>query len=139
MFAGIPTMGVCRMTKLFFSLIMMAGLILSVPSHAQNSPYGMQTGSDAFAACKAVDDEPGRRDSMLAMACLAWINGAVQAAEPTDWDSPQKPVYCTPRTGGSTGQYKDVFVNFLKANPAKRHLPAIYLFHQAMAEAFPCR
>ena len=126
--------------KLLLSLVLISiSLSAASPVQAQNKAYGMQTGNDAITACQAGDGDQASKDFTLAIACLSWINGAVQAAEPDDVPRPYKPVYCTPESGGSTGQYKYVFVKFLKANPAKRHLPAIYLFHQAMAEAFPCR
>ena len=128
----------CKMTKLIASLIASIGLSLAAPAYSQNKAYGMQTGNDALTACQAGDRDQSSQDFTLAIACLSWINGAVQTAEPTDRSTPLKPSYCTPESGGSTGQYKDVFVAFLRNNPAIRHQPAIFLFHQAMASAFPC-
>lgn len=124
------------MKRLFAPLLILISLAAVSPLHAQNKAYGMQTGNDALVACEAA--EARSQDFTLGIACLSWINGAVQAAEPDDVPRPYKPVYCTPQSGGSNGQYKDIFVKFLRSNPAKRHLPAIFLFHQAMAEAFPC-
>ncbi|WP_420794378.1 Rap1a/Tai family immunity protein [Sphingosinicella microcystinivorans] len=98
----------------------------------------MQWGRDALATCAHTEDG-GRRNSTAALTCLGWINGATQAAGGTISTEPEKPDYCTPGFGGSIGQYAAVFLKFLRDNPAKRHLPAIYLYHQAMAEAFPCR
>lgn len=108
------------------------------PASAQSDPLGMQWGRDALTTCAHTEDG-GRRNSTAALVCLGWINGAVQAFNGAVSLEPEKPNYCTPEFGGSTGQYAAVFLQFLRQNPAKRHLPAIYLFHQAMAEAFPCQ
>lgn len=108
------------------------------PASAQSDPLGMMWGRDALATCEYAEDG-GKRNSTAALICLGWVNGAVQAAAGTISTKPEKPDYCTPGFGGSTGQYVAVFMKFLRDNPAKQHLPAIYLFHQAMAEAFPCK
>jgi hypothetical protein len=108
------------------------------PASAQSAPLAMQWGRDTLATCAHTEDG-GRRNSTAALICLGWINGATQAAAGTISTEPEKPDYCTPGFGGSTGQYAAVFLKFLRDNPAKQHLPAIYLFHQAMAQAFPCR
>lgn len=108
------------------------------PANAQSDPLAMQWGRDALTTCAHTEDG-GRRNSTAALICLGWISGAVQAAGNSVSLEPEKPDYCTPGFGGSTGQYAAVFLKFLRDNPAKRHLPAIYLFHQAMAEAFPCQ
>jgi hypothetical protein len=113
--------------------------LLHSPANAQTEALGMQWGRDALSTCGQVDNQQGRRDTTAALICLGWVNGAVQAASDTVSTNAEKPSYCTPRVGGSTGQYVAVFLQFLRNNPAKQHLPAIYLFHQAMAEAFPCR
>ena len=126
------------MSKSIAFLTFLIGIGFALPASGQNKAYAMQTGNDALAACTSVNDDQRTGDIMLGVACLSWINGAVQASDPRDWSFPEKPVYCTPQSGGSNGQYKDVFVAYLRNNPAKRHLPAIFLFHQAMAGAFPC-
>lgn len=113
------------------------GLAIS-PAKAQRASLHMQSGNDALSTCSAMDDG-GKGDTTTAIVCVAWVNGAVQGAIATVALDTDKPAYCTPEVGGSTGQYADIFVKFLRAYPEKRHLPAIYLFHQAMAQAFPCR
>lgn len=98
----------------------------------------MQWGRDVLATCAAYEDG-GKRNPTAALICLGWINGAVQGASGTISTEPEKPNYCTPKFGGSIGQYTAVFLKFLRDHPEKLHLPAIYLFHQAMAQAFPCK
>lgn len=108
-------------------------VMLSLPMVCQAAPpaSGMVYGKDALQVCSSEQEQ-----SILN--CISWINGAVQGAHLTFTLSADKPRYCTPETGGSLGQYRDVFVKFLRENPAKRHELGIYLFHQAMAQAFPC-
>lgn len=115
-----------------------AGLLFAAsPANAQSDPLGMIWGRDALTTCSHAEARQ-RRDATSALVCLSWINGAVQGASATVSSTGAKPDYCTPRVGGSNGQYAAVYLKFLRDNPAKRHLPAIYLFHEAMAEAFPC-
>ena len=112
---------------------------IAVPASAQvNQSLGMQWGKDALATCE-VTEERRPTDMTSAFVCLAWVNGAVQGAISTFSLNSQKPDYCTPDSGGSTKQYTDIFLKFLKENPARRHLPAIFLFHEAMAASFPCK
>ena len=116
-----------------------ASLALCIPvnSQAQSEALGMIWGKDALATCANIEDPP-RRDVTAGMVCLSWVNGATQAASSSISYETEQPNYCTPTYGGSTGQYAAVFLKFLRDNPAKLHRPAIYLYHQAMAEAFPC-
>ena len=111
-------------------------VVLPSPAIAQSDSLAMLWGRDALTTCSHVETMQ-RRDTTSALVCLGWINGAVQGASGTISIEPKKPEYCTP-PGGSNGQYVAVFLKYLRDYPAKRHLPAIYLFHQAMAEAFPC-
>lgn len=123
----------------FAAVIIISASLIGAPAHAQSDPLAMQWGRDALATCSHTENLRARgTDSTSALICLGWINGAVQAAGNSISLNPEKPNYCTPKFGGSTGQYAAVFLKFLRDNPAKRHLPAIYLFHQSMAEAFPC-
>lgn len=109
----------------------------ALPASAQANNLMMQSGSDALATCGRWESRDPN-DSTASWVCLAWINGATQAANSTISYVDQKPTYCTPRVGGSVGQYVAVFVRYLREHPERLHLPAIYLYHQSMAEAFPC-
>ena len=104
---------------------------------SQSNMMAMQTGNDALETCSKTEDG-GKSNMSAAFVCMSWVNGAVQASAHTISLKAEKPGYCTPSAGGSIGQYVDVYLKFLRENPAKRNLPAIYLFHQAMADAFPC-
>ncbi|WP_285711596.1 Rap1a/Tai family immunity protein [Erythrobacter oryzae] len=92
----------------------------------------MQFGNHALAMCGSPETE---QDGWI---CMSWINGAMNAARIGRSVTPEAPDYCTPPHGGTIAQYRDLFVAFLKEHPDKQHLPAIFLFHQAMAAAFPC-
>ena len=123
------------------STLTVLGLLFAAASgdaRAQSDPLGMAWGNDALSTCGYTEDG-GKRNSTAALICLGWINGAVQAASDTVSLEKEKPDYCTPKFGGSTGQYTAVYMKFLRDHPEKLHLPAIYLFHQAMAQAFPCK
>ena len=108
-------------------------VLLCVPAFCQAAPpaFGMIYGKNALEVCSSEQDQS-------VLNCLSWINGAIQGASFTISLNPKKPRYCTPETGGSLGQYRDVFLKFLRDSPEKRHELGIYLFHQAMAQAFPC-
>ncbi len=45
--------------------------------------------------------------------------------------------YCAP-DDVTTKQLEDIFVGYMAANPAERHLPASSLFLFSMRSAFPC-
>lgn len=107
------------------------------PVASQSNPFGMLWGKDALEACSHIEDRRSR-DATLGLVCVSWVNGAVQGAAHTFTSEPEKPNYCTPGYGGSNGQYAAVFLKYLRDHPEKLHLPAIYVFHQSMAEAFPC-
>lgn len=110
-------------------------LLVLAPSAATGQSslaQAMQSGSDAYSICRSYESGTN------GWVCLSWINGAVQAAGGTTSLNPEYPDFCTPAYGGSIGQYADVFVQYLGDNPGRRHLPAIMLFREAMARAFPC-
>jgi hypothetical protein len=128
-----------RRVRIAFVAALSISVLGTSPAAAQSDPLGMQWGRDALTVCSNTEDMRAKgKDGTLAFGCLMWINGAVKAGNNTFSLDPEKPNYCTPRFGGSNGQYVAVFLKFLRDNPAKLHLPAILLFHQAMAEAFPC-
>ena len=122
--------------KLAWIAALVSFLVCEPVASNDGKNYQMQLGADAIAVCKSIED--ARSNLEASFVCLSWVNGAVQGAAITFSLEKEKPSYCTPDDGGSNQQYAEVFLKFLRDNPAKRHLPAIYLFHQAMAEAFPC-
>lgn len=109
----------------------------SSPVAAQSDPLGMIWGKDALEVCSHIEDRRSR-NTTFGLVCMSWVSGAVQGAARTFTYEPEKPDYCTPGYGGSNGQYAAVFLKYLRDHPEKLHLPAIYIFHQSMAEAFPC-
>lgn len=125
------------MSLRFIASAVIALTTLSDSAAAQSTHLAMQSGSDALETCAGLDD-PRSRASTEGYVCLSWVSGAVQGASQTVSLQPEKPTYCSPRLQGTTGQYVAVFLRYLENHPEKLHLPAIYLFHQAMAEAFPC-
>lgn len=121
-----------KLGKLVAAFVAASVIPLPAKAEALNENLNMGYGKDALATCSSNKISP---DGYV---CLAWINGAAQvAAFSISVEVVEAPSYCAPDMG-TTGQYRDIFVKFLRENPAKRHLPAMFLFHQAMAEAFPC-
>lgn len=111
----------------------------SGPALAQQKSYSMNLGREALATCAHSENFDSKRSGDLVAGgiCIGWIDGAVKAAGGSVSLVPEKPDYCPPR-GGTNGQYLAVFMKYIRDNPAKQHFPAIYLFHQSMAQAFPC-
>jgi hypothetical protein len=125
-------------SRLMLSAFGAALIVASGEACAQAQALAMQWGRDALSTCGYTEDG-GTRNMTAAFVCLSWVSGAVQAASGTVSLEREKPDYCTPEFGGSTGQYVAVYLKYLRDHPEKLHLPSIYLFHQAMAEAFPCK
>lgn len=123
-----------RIRVLSMSFVAVFSSFSFIPAQGQQAPLpeAMQWGGDALAMCDSSRITPNQ------WVCMAWINGAVQSAGVSFSVNVEAPNFCTPEYGGSVGQYRDVFVKYLKENPSKRHLPAIFLFYQSMAAAFPC-
>ena len=95
----------------------------------------MATGADALAVCKDRDD--GTRRVM----CFGWISGASADNGWTKSLSPQiMPDFCSGARDYSLGKRRDVFVEYLQSRkPGALTMPAIMLFREAMAAAYPCK
>ena len=97
------------MNKRLATVAAFSSLMLWIsPASAQSDALSMQWGQDALSTCAHTEDG-GRRNSTAALVCLAWVNGAVQAAGGTVSTDPNKPDYCTPGVGGSTGSMSTCF------------------------------
>lgn len=68
-------------------------------------------------------------------ACTAYIMGVADAMAIGPVVSHRA---CFPN-GVTAGQVKDVVLNYLRAQPQRRHNVGVQLVAEALAEAFPCR
>ncbi len=75
-------------------------------------------------------------DAMDSMACIGYIEGAVDVDSVARFYKPDSPQVC----GGSatTGQIRDVVVQALMRHPEIRHYSAGFLVVSFLQEAFPC-
>ena len=94
----------------------------------------MNTGNHAKITCG------DKTDLARKLVCISWINGAsagngwTQSRAPTFF-----PDYCPPSLDFDLGKQKALFVEYLeKASDGKLGEPAILLFREAMAKAYPC-
>lgn len=117
-------------TRAFCYAAAVAALTFCTPSRAQTTPLLLETGSNLLAVCTS--DE--RVEQWV---CLQYLNGFIQGVTMAEIIGKTE-YYCLPKTGGSLGQYKDVVLQFLRANPARRHELAPFIVDAALRGAFPC-
>jgi hypothetical protein len=106
------------------------GLLLAPACVVAQTPAAMRTGNELLDTCER-DDPP------YMMLCIGWVAGATQAFIAAGI-AVERQIVCLP-TGGTTGQYRDIIVAYLRAHPAERHWPSGGLAFLALKEAFPCR
>lgn len=109
-------------------------VIQTVPRRAGDNPLFMSTGKDAKVACGDLSDGGSQ------IACLSWINGASAGY---GWTVSRSPAffrdYCPREIDYNLGERRDIFIAYLnKASEGTLTEPAILLFREAMAEAYPC-
>lgn len=104
------------------------------PAPRNEPPMIMNTGHHAKITCGNTTDLASK------LVCISWINGAsagngwTQSRAPTFF-----PDYCPPSLDFDLGKQKALFVDYLeKASDGKLGEPAILLFREAMAKAYPC-
>lgn len=70
--------------------------------------------------------------------CLTYTMGVIEGVRAQAGMSSTKPLFCMPETA-TYGQSADVFRQYLKNNPQKRHERAPRLVVLSMMAAFPCK
>lgn len=81
-------------------------------------------------------DQCGGSGEEMVLPCLYWtigVSGGIKFAEAAS----KVETVCFPE-GSTVGQYHDVILAYLKANPTERHLPAEALAYAALRNAFKC-
>ena len=108
--------------------------VIDRPKQRNEPPMIMNTGHHAKMTCGNTTDLASK------LVCISWINGAsagngwTQSRAPTFF-----PDYCPPSLDFDLGKQKALFVEYLeKASDGKLGEPAILLFREAMAKAYPC-
>jgi hypothetical protein len=69
--------------------------------------------------------------------CLGFVKGFIVAIELGELGREKLFNFCIP-PNVTVGQGVDIFVNYLRAHPESRHLPASAILATALIEAFPC-
>ncbi|OOY11660.1 hypothetical protein BMG00_11190 [Thioclava marina] len=126
-------------------LMTLMATAFAIPSAAQNLGRNL-TGNEILSICEASDDLA--REGF----CIGYVDGLVEgmrwgAAAPLVVSGvPASEVnqrvdallsFCLP-DGITVGQYRDVFVQYLRNNPETRHNSARALMQSALSKAFPC-
>ena len=118
------------MKKLIISSVLMLVMLPSISS-AQ-----LRTGNDLYSLCT-------NRGGPETYACIAWFSAhrntvyyVDQVLKVLGTQGPTKP-FCIPQNV-TTGQVKDVAVNYLRDNPETRHRDAVLLVGAALLRAWPC-
>src|SRR5258708_7092886 len=106
------------------SLYPIASVIFLIMSH--QTCAGFLSGNDLLQKCLLDTDR---------LSCISYVEGISDALESNEVNGYRA---CVPNRV-QAGQIADVVVQFLWANPARRHLGAGGLAAHAIASAFPCR
>lgn len=111
--------------KRVVSLAAFAFFVAAQPSSAE----GAFTGNELWSSCR-------QSDSDHTAVCFGYISGVLESliAMEALADLPA----CVPPTA-TYEQTRDVVVEWLRANPAKRHDPAVLLTMQAIWTSYGCR
>ena len=107
-------------------LVLAAGLLWPVCAFSQNADTVAVSGNELYSRCIHGPSTPQY------VACLAYVEGTVDAL------SVDKTI-CLPESHVTTGQVKDIIVNYLRDHPQNRHNSASLLAAIALNEAFPCK
>jgi hypothetical protein len=104
------------------------------PPESNESPLLMNTGHQAKITCG------DKKDVARKLVCVSWLNGAsagngwTQSRAPTFF-----PDYCPNNLVANLEKTQKIFLEYLHKTPdAKLEEPAILLFREAMAKAYPC-
>ncbi|WP_156254990.1 Rap1a/Tai family immunity protein [Sandarakinorhabdus oryzae] len=101
---------------------------------ASDNPTAMATGAHLEAVCS------DRANTARQLICLSWINGASQG---NGWFKSLNPVllpdYCPPNLNFNLVQYRDIVLAHIGKTRTARNDPAIVVFRQALAGAYPCK
>lgn len=105
--------------------------LLSLPASAQEIP--LYSGNGFLARC----DRP---DNFNATLCMGYVIGMTDyALRARHLGFQVGPCFQTPAHGTSYQQWYDIFLDYLRKNPASRHGHSAELFILAASAAFPCR
>jgi hypothetical protein len=107
-------------------LIIASLLLSSTPAYARE--FAVDDGNDLYATCN-------KSDSYSEGYCLGYIRALSTGVDIIMAEKKQKVCYGENVT---IGQIRDVVVDYIRRNPAKRNESAIVLVAYASAEAWPC-
>lgn len=104
------------------------------PPERSESPMAMNNGHHAKVICGNGTDLANK------LVCISWLNGASAGNGWTQSRAPAVfPDYCPPAVDFNLEQRRALFMEYLnKASEGKLGEPAILLFREAMAGAYPC-
>jgi hypothetical protein len=109
-------------------MLLSSAAILTLSLAATTVP-STQSGDDIYSECTAPAGEEYRH-----IFCYGYIDGIADAMA---GNAINGYMACIPMAVGG-GRF-DVVIQFLRANPAKRHLAAAGLVARALSDAYPCR
>ncbi len=117
-----------RMFGLAVAVLALVSLMDTKPAHALS-------GNDLFSACQY--GRPVSKDVCYGyvVGALAQISAGIQKAKRDGTDYPWD--ICISNEY-SYKQYVDIFMEYLRANKAQRHIDGSWLFLSAMEDAVPC-
>lgn len=109
----------------------MCAFLISHLTVAQESK-SLFVGDNFFNRCS-------RADNFDAALCMGYLFGMTDSAMRLRQIGPGDPHYCfQPPQQTSYQQWYDIFIAYLRANPAIRHHHTVDLYLAALAQAFPC-
>jgi hypothetical protein len=90
----------------------------------------MRTGNDILAVCTATRSS----DQLL---CAGWVAGLAEGIKTMNIAGGRN-VVCFPDQS-TVGQYRDIILAYLRADPVNRHFASGVLGVSALMRAYPCR
>jgi hypothetical protein len=117
-----------RWRRMFGAGAMAAAMVASIGVRSETGVIGYENGTALYSACVAT--HPVQQG-----VCIGFVEAVSDVVVGPGFNG----VKACPAQTVSVGQTRDIVVQYLAANPARRHLEAAGLAAIALAEAFPCR
>lgn len=116
--------------KLSHFVICLTGFVLAMAPTKAFSQF--KVGDDIYEKCYS--QQPTQIEAGV---CLGYIAGVADAIIALQESGVMRRAVCFP-SGGTVGQFSNVFFAYLKSNSSGRASNAYVLLHRALAEAYPC-
>ena len=126
------------MKKLLSLLVFICASLLASNAHAEEQDGSFFLQSCGAAVKQADGGQLTQDEGAVALVCVAYISGFLDAMTLTAKFTKGKRNVCTPERGVSNSQAARLLVKYLRENPQTLHESGRMSLYIALGKAFPC-